>query len=182
MLRSMLMIGVIPLPALMNSSRRGSGSGSTKVPSTPPSRTIVPGFTRLKRNGETLPDSTSFGVIAMHPSRAPGIRRQRVGAPVMHAIDLDTQAQILPGTVAGHSQPGLISTDTALRRLALDTFDAPAQLARGPQRVDQLQVVVGQQRRGEGAHQAQHPAPALRHARDRTPFSHEGLYVGEHRS
>ena len=27
----MLMIGVMPLPALMNSSRAGSGSGSTKV-------------------------------------------------------------------------------------------------------------------------------------------------------
>ena len=39
----MLTIGVIPLPALMNSSRRGSGSGSTKVPSTPPRRTIAPG-------------------------------------------------------------------------------------------------------------------------------------------
>ena len=40
----MLMIGVMPLPALMNSSFSGSGSGSTKSPSTPPRRTIVPGL------------------------------------------------------------------------------------------------------------------------------------------
>ena len=68
----MLMIGVIPLPALMNSSRRGNGSGSVNVPSTPPSRTIVPGRTRSHRNGETRPDSTSLGVIEMHPSARPG--------------------------------------------------------------------------------------------------------------
>ncbi len=42
MLRSMLMIGVMPLPALMKSSLSGSGSGSAKVPSTPPRRTITP--------------------------------------------------------------------------------------------------------------------------------------------
>ena len=40
----MLMIGVMPLPALMKSSFSGSGSGSTKVPSTPPSRTMSPGL------------------------------------------------------------------------------------------------------------------------------------------
>ena len=39
----MPMTGVIPLPALRNSSRGGGGSGRTNVPSTPPSRTIVPG-------------------------------------------------------------------------------------------------------------------------------------------
>ena len=32
----MLMIGVIPLPALTKSSFGGSGSGRPKVPSTPP--------------------------------------------------------------------------------------------------------------------------------------------------
>ncbi len=51
----MLMIGVMPLPALMNSSLRGNGSGSTNVPSTPPRRTIVPGRTRWHRKGETVP-------------------------------------------------------------------------------------------------------------------------------
>ena len=41
--RSMLMIGVMPLPALMKSNLSGSGSGSMNVPSTPPRRTIAPG-------------------------------------------------------------------------------------------------------------------------------------------
>ncbi len=68
----MLITGVTPLPALMNSSREGSGSGSTNVPSTPPSRTIAPGRTRPNRNGETLPFSTSLGVIAMYPSGRSG--------------------------------------------------------------------------------------------------------------
>ena len=69
----MLMIGVMPLPALINSSRAGGGSGSTKVPSTPPRRTIAPGRTPLaQRNGETLPPVTSFGVIEMQPSARRG--------------------------------------------------------------------------------------------------------------
>ena len=72
MLRSMLMIGVMPLPALMNSSLAGSGSGSMKAPSTPPSRTITPGRAVRTRYGETLPDSTSFGVMLMQPSGRPG--------------------------------------------------------------------------------------------------------------
>ena len=61
----MLMIGVIPLPAEMNSSLSGRGSGSVKSPSTPPSRTIVPGSSFDVRCGETLPSGTSFGVMEM---------------------------------------------------------------------------------------------------------------------
>ena len=71
-LRSMLMIGVMPLPALMNSSLADSGSGSVKAPSTPPSRTITPGLAVRTKYGETLPDSTSFGVMLMKPSGRPG--------------------------------------------------------------------------------------------------------------
>ena len=40
----MLMIGVTPLPALMNSSFSGGGSGSTNSPSMLLSETIVPGL------------------------------------------------------------------------------------------------------------------------------------------
>ena len=72
MLRSMLMIGVMPLPALMNSSLAGNGSGSVKAPSTPPSRTITPRLAVRTRYGDTFPDSTSFGVMLMQPSGRPG--------------------------------------------------------------------------------------------------------------
>ena len=50
----MLMIGVMPLPALMNSSFSGSGSGRTKSPSTPPRRTIVPGLRLRDEVGRDL--------------------------------------------------------------------------------------------------------------------------------
>ena len=43
------MIGVMPLPALTNSSRSGTRSGNTNSPSTPPRETIVPGRPRRTR-------------------------------------------------------------------------------------------------------------------------------------
>jgi hypothetical protein len=64
----MLMIGVMPLPALMNNSLSGRESGSVKSPSTPPRRTMVPGRRSVVRCGETLPSGTSFGVIEMKSS------------------------------------------------------------------------------------------------------------------
>ena len=62
------MIGVMPLPALMNSSFSGTASGRTKSPSTPPSPTIAPGRPRRTRYGETMPSSTFLTVIEMQPS------------------------------------------------------------------------------------------------------------------
>ncbi len=62
------MIGVIPLPAQMNSTFSGRSSGSVKSPSTPPRRTIVPGSSFVVRWGETWPSGTSFGVIEMKSS------------------------------------------------------------------------------------------------------------------
>ena len=68
----MLVIGVIPLPALTNNSLPGTARGSTKAPSTPPRRTIDPGRASRTRKGDTFPASTSFGVMAIHPSGRPG--------------------------------------------------------------------------------------------------------------
>ena len=71
----MLMIGVMPLPALTNSSRSGSGSGSTNVAlHAAEADDRARAAPRGTRYGETLPLSTSFGVIAMQPS---GARRGR---------------------------------------------------------------------------------------------------------
>ena len=162
-LRSMLMIGVTPLPALTNSSRAGSGSGSTNVPSTPPRRTIAPGFMRPQRWGETLPPSTSFGVMAMHPSGRLGVGGQRVGAPVMDPVDLDPEAEVLPRKMS-RPFPARLDRHRGRRRArALDALDPPAELARGPQRVDHLEVVVRQQRRRE---RADHPQRRATCARD----------------
>ncbi len=63
----MLMIGVIPLPALMKSSLSGTSSGRMNSPSIPPRPTIVPGSAST-RNGETWPESTRFGVMLISPS------------------------------------------------------------------------------------------------------------------
>ena len=62
------MIGVMPLPAVMNKSFSGVSSGSTKSPSTPPSETIVPGFAWWTKNGETCPSSTFLTVTLISPS------------------------------------------------------------------------------------------------------------------
>ena len=64
----MLMIGVTPLPALMNSSLGGSGSASTNSPSIFDRDTIVPGLAPPTRYGETLPSSTRLGVMLISPS------------------------------------------------------------------------------------------------------------------
>ena len=153
--RSMLMIGVMPLPALMNSSRVGQRVGQHEVPSTPPRRTIVPGcaWRDEVRRDHALVDE--LGRDAMQPVGAPGVRGQRVGAPVADAVDHDADAQVLAGLVAGPLPAGLDQDGHRVVGLALHALDAPAELARGPQRVDQLEVVVGQQRREEGAHRAQ---------------------------
>ena len=62
-----------------------------------------------------------------------------------------------PGSWPGQAWPGRISTVVASPASRLELLDPAAQLARRPQRVDQLQVVVGQQRRGEGADRLQRP-------------------------
>ncbi len=90
----------------------------------------------------------------------------------MHAVDLDAEPQVLTGLVPGPFPPGLDQDGDRVGRLALDAFDAPAQLARGPQRVDQLEVVVGQQRRGERAHEAEHAAAGVRDAWRGAALSH----------
>ena len=68
----MLMIGVMPLPALMNSILAGSGSGSVNWPSTSPRRTSSPGWILSTRYGETTPLSTFLGVTLTSPSSGCG--------------------------------------------------------------------------------------------------------------
>ncbi len=68
----MLITGVMPLPALMNSSLGGSGSGRVKTPSISPSRTKSPGWIRCTRYGDTTPPSTFLGVTLISPSSGTG--------------------------------------------------------------------------------------------------------------
>ena len=86
----MLMIGVMPLPALMKRSFSGAGSGSVNdaldVGELDDRR---PGRHCLTEYGETAPSSTSLGVIEIMPSSRSGSLGQRVRAPVVHAVDDD---------------------------------------------------------------------------------------------
>ena len=145
----MLMIGVIPLPALMKSSFSGSGSGSVKVPSTPPSRTIEPGWAWRTRNGDTTPSSTSFGVIADAAVGPARVRGERVGAPMVDAVHHHADAQVLPGLVPLPLEARADDHSDGVLGLALDPLDPAPELAGRPERVDQLEVVV----REEGAEQ-----------------------------
>ena len=102
------------------------------------------------------------------------VRGQRVGAPVMDAVDVDSQAHVLPGPVPRPLPSGLDQHGGGGRGVALDALDAPAQLARAPQGVDQLEVVVGAQRVREGAQQREGAAPCKGNCRRCAALSHGG--------
>ena len=145
-LRSMLMIGVMPLPALMKSSLRGGGSGSTKVPSTPPRRTMFAGPGVAHQIGRDLAGVDQLRRDADAAVGALGLGGERVGAPVVDPVDHDPDPQVLPRPVARPLVAGADQHRDRLRRLPVDPLDPAAQFARRPERVDQFQVVVGEQR------------------------------------
>ncbi len=107
------------------------------------------------------------------PVRASRVGGDRVRAPVADAVDIEADAQVLAGFVP---RPGVSRADEDGRRvtgLGHELLDAAAQLTGRPQRVDHLEVVVGQKRRGEGADRPQRSrsqrvhvglCPALSHA------------------
>jgi hypothetical protein len=96
-----------------------------------------------------------LGRDADEPVGPSGIRRERVGAPVVHAVDHEADAQVLAGLVAGPLPAGLDEDGHRVVGLAPHALDAPPELLRRPQRIDELEVVVGQQRREERAHRTQ---------------------------
>ena len=91
-----------------------------------------------------------------------GIGGQRVGAPVMDAVDDDADPQVLAGLVALPLESGPDQDRDRVVVLALDALDPPAELAGRPQRVDQLEVVVGQKRGEKPAHRLEARACAAR--------------------
>ena len=159
----MLMIGVMPLPALMNSSFSGRRVGQHEV--------ALDAAEADDRAGLRLADEVGRDLALLDELRrdadaavvAVGVGGQRVGAPVGIAVDDDADPQVLAGLVA---RPLVARPDHDRHRVAglgLDALDPAAQLARRPERVDQLEVVVGQQRREQRPHGRQR-APA--HRRD----------------
>ena len=92
----------------------------------------------------------------------------------MNAVDHDADAQVLAGVVALPLPAGLDDDRRRVGGLALDALDSAAQLLGGPERVDQLQVVVGQERREQGPQRVQQAQPPPRDLRPRTALSHAG--------
>ena len=68
----MLMIGVIPLPALMKTILSGIGLGRVNSPSTSLRRTMSPVLIVPTRYGYTVPDGTSLGLTLTRPSTGSG--------------------------------------------------------------------------------------------------------------
>ena len=62
---------------------------------------------------------------------------------MVDAVDDDADPQVLPGPVAGPLEAGTDQHRRRFGRLGVDALDPPAQLARRPERVDQLEIVVG---------------------------------------
>jgi hypothetical protein len=103
-----------------------------------------------------------------------GLARERVGAPVADALDVDTDPQVLPGLVAGPLVAGPDQHGRGVVGLAADLLDPAAQLARRPERVDQLQVVVREQGRTQSGNRFQQRPPHLGDVRLGPPFRHAG--------
>ena len=114
-LRSMLMIGVIPLPALMNSSlprqRVGQHEGR---PRRRRGGRSCPARAARTRYGDTLPVVDELRRDADAAVGAAGVRGERVGAPVVDAVDDHADPQVLARAGARATpSPGWMTTVTA---------------------------------------------------------------------
>ena len=70
--RSMLMTGVTPLPAVMKRGRAGTPSGTMKSPCGSPIGRYEPTARRRTRWPDKRPPSSTLTVMVMHPSRRSG--------------------------------------------------------------------------------------------------------------
>ena len=91
--RNIAITGVMPLPAVMNSSVGGGGLGSAKSPLGAARRMMVPGSTPLTKWADRKPSGVAFTVIEMLSFTALRNRGQRVRPPVPFAIDAQTDSR-----------------------------------------------------------------------------------------
>jgi hypothetical protein len=64
---------------------------------------------------------------------------------VTHPFDVNANAQILAGLMPAPPVAGLDQDRGRIGGLGFDALDPPAQLPGGPQRIDELQIVIDQQ-------------------------------------
>ncbi|SUA46185.1 Uncharacterised protein [Nocardia africana] len=88
-------------------------------------------------------------------------RGQRIRTPMPAATDLQADADVLTGGVRGRKTPAGTDGDGGrIGGLLDDVDDLAAELAGGPERIDQAEVVVGKQWRGGPRHQPAHDVDA----------------------
>ena len=120
--------GVMPLPAVTNSTLCRAAAGRTKSPAAWSSWTSVPGAGPLDQVvadlavGDRLDGDRDAAVGA----RAGG---QRVGAPLAHAVDVDADPDVLAGDVAGPAAPGPDQRVAASRGLGVTASIRPRRSA-----------------------------------------------------
>ena len=153
-LRSMPITGVMPLPAVMNSTLSGPRSGRTKSPAAWSSWTSVPGLRAVHQVVADLAVGDRLdgdGDAAVGPVEGRG---DRVGPPLADAVDVDADAgRTGPGRWPRQPRPGRITRVAASPVSGRTASIRPRRSAPAAQRVDQVEVVGGQQRRGESSTQ-----------------------------
>ena len=102
---------------------------------------------------------------------------QRVGAPVVDPVHDHADPEVLAGLMALPLPAGLDDDRGGVVSLPAHLLDSPPQLLRGPERVDELQVVVRQERGEHGAHGAQYGALCCRNLGAGASLS-DGLSLG----
>ena len=149
MLRSMPITGVIPLPAVRNRifERRRCGE-----------REFACGVVELDDGADRGASHEMVGDLAVgdrldgdrDAAVGPiGLGGQRVGPPLADAVDVDADADVLPGGVRAPAAARLDDQADGVACFGVDGDDPAAQLGAGAQRVDDVEVVGGNQRRGD---------------------------------
>ena len=169
-LRSIPMTGVMPLPAVRKSTFAGAGRREGEVAGglvehDEGARAGVAHEVggdlalgdRLGRDGDAARRDAGGG-------RAVGAVGEAVGAPVAHAVDVDADPDVLAGDVPEPAAAGADDDGGGVGGLGADLDDAAAQVGAGAHRVEEVEVVVGDQRRGEGLG---HPAGAAHQPAER---------------
>ncbi len=105
------------------------------------------------------------------------VRCQRIRAPVVDAVDDHAEPNVLTRLVTRPFVPRFDQDAGGFRTLRLDAVNLPAQLLRGPERVDHLEVVVRLQRTEQSPHSAQKQSTTPWDVGMRAAFCHAHLTV-----
>ena len=147
-LRSMPITGVMPDPAVTMRNLPPSG-GSTNSPAACSRWTRVPGSRLVDEvvADQAVGDGLDGDRDAAVAARAVG---ERVGAPLAYAVDVDADAEVLAGHVAGPVGTGADHDGRGVGGLGVHRLDASAQVGAGAQRREEVHEVGRQVGRGGG--------------------------------